>query len=462
MSNHFKNRKNWKAFGIDYEYYLSLSDRPSPVCLSERQMYVLMVQNSSTGWLTRWYNTDDVNQLTVSFIQAEIEEILMACGCGVPAPTFTDYINSKTYVDGATTIYNSTYSTWNTGGQTVLSVAPNLDYATGTPADITNLMCLAWGLLLEVIIEQAKIVKRETPERQRQLTSQLAAVFAGLATAGGIATSLGGAAAAVVAFFGGPALILGLALASVGLALASVIQGVPDEAFVDEAAIEEIRCTLIGNATGMTPTRAVFTAALTPNNFIAGSNAAKIAPLIQPFLSDLNTYLQFIQQMSALYDIAPASALPSCATCVWSHTTDFALSDGGFAANAIGAYSAGNGWIDSLFITSNNAGYRGVELGKTLPTATYTKIRVEYAATFGVTFNSGDYLGLIRLGAADLYGATTPTRPTNPMEWNGSDAGTSFLIIVLASVTAAGGGDGGGSAIITKIYFEGTGANPFL
>jgi len=279
-------------------------------------MYVLRVQNSYTYWLTRWYNADDTNQLEIGFIAAEIEELLMGCGCGIPAPSFTDYINSKTYVEGATAIYGTTLAAWNAGGQTVLSIAPNLNYPTGIPADITKLMCLAWGLLLDTILEQAKVIKSASTAQQQNLTSQLSAVFAGAAAAGGIAALGTGAAAAVVAFFGGPFLILGLALASVGLGIASVIQGVPDATLVDAAAIENVRCVLVANGTGVTPTRAIFIGALTPNGFITGSNEAKIATIIQPYLNDLNTYLQFVQQMSALYDVAPAAALPVCSTCI--------------------------------------------------------------------------------------------------------------------------------------------------
>jgi len=391
--------ENFKAVGIDYEYYLSLSDCPESLCLSERQMYVLRVQNSYTYWLTRWYNADDTNQLEVAFIAAEIEELLMGCGCGIPAPSFTDYVNSQIYVEGASLIYADTLSDWNAGGQTVISIAPNLDYPTGVPADITKLMCLAWGLLLDVILEQAKVIKGATTAQQQNLTSQLSAVFAGAATAGGIAALLGGAAAAVIAFFGGPFLILGLALASVGLGIASIIQGVPDATLVDAAAIEKVRCVLVNNATGMTPTRAIFIGALTPNGFAVGSNEAKIATIVQPYLEDLNTYLQFIQQMSALYDVAPAAALPVCDTCTWAHVfptdspiTAFSLLTFQGAVTTI----AGN-----KIVGATNSTNDGVFV--------YARIDVDAEITsieFDVEFNSSDVLQQFNLFKDGVLAAT--------------------------------------------------------
>ena len=303
--------KNFKAVAIDYEYYLTLSDQPQSVCLTERQMYVLSVQNSYTYWLTRWYNTDDITQKTVELIAAEIEGLLM-CGCGVPAPSFTDYINSASYVTTTQTTYNTTYNTWNDAGQTVASIAPNLDYSTGDPANIDKLMCLAYSLLIATIVQTAKNVQLGSEEDGKDLTRQLTAVFGGLATAGGAATLAGGAAAAVVAFFGGPALVLGLALAAVGTAIASLVWPTDTAVFDDEEAIENVYCTMVTNAVGVTPTRDVFQGALEPNDFAPDSHEAKLAAIIQPYLDDLNSYLQFIQLMSQMYDAVPLGLLPEC------------------------------------------------------------------------------------------------------------------------------------------------------
>jgi len=76
---------------------------------------------------------------------------------------------------------------------------------------------------------------------------------------------------------------------------------------------------------------------LTPNGFAAGSNEAKIASIVQPYLEDLNTYLQFIQQMSALYDIAPAAALPACDTCstTWNIPALVGVPDGTPTINVV-------------------------------------------------------------------------------------------------------------------------------
>lgn len=302
---------NFKAVAIDYEYYLTLSDEPQSVCLSERQMYVLSVQNTYTAWLTRWYNTDDITQKTVEFIAAEIEGLLM-CGCGITEPSFTDYVNSNSYSTTTNNAYNTTYNTWNDAGQTVASIAPNLDYATGSPPDIDKLMCMAYYLLLKTLVATALNLANTTTADKQNTTKQLTAVFAGIATAGGAAALAGYAGTAIVGFFAGPAVVFGFALAAVGTAIATLLTHTDTSVFEDEDAFNTVYCTMVTNSVGITPTRDVFEGALEPNAFIAGSNAEKLAAIIQPYLSDLNTYLQFIQLNSQMYDVVELDLLPEC------------------------------------------------------------------------------------------------------------------------------------------------------
>jgi len=75
----FQYMRQFKAVAMDYEYYLSLLDEGQLYCLTERQIYILLVQLEYVGWLTRWYNTDDVTQTTVELIKSDLMEALMSC-----------------------------------------------------------------------------------------------------------------------------------------------------------------------------------------------------------------------------------------------------------------------------------------------------------------------------------------------------------------------------------------------
>jgi len=75
----FKYMKQFKAFAGDYEYLLTLSDVGELYCLTEQQVYAINVQLDYIGWLTRWYNTDDITQTTVDRLKADIAEALMSC-----------------------------------------------------------------------------------------------------------------------------------------------------------------------------------------------------------------------------------------------------------------------------------------------------------------------------------------------------------------------------------------------
>lgn len=306
-----RNMVNFKAVAIDYAYYLSLSDQPVSICITPRQMYVLSVQNTYTAWLTRWYNTEDITQTTVQYIAAEIEELLM-CGCGVPAPTLTDRLNSITYNNTTSTTYQNTENTWNAGGQTVSSIAPNLDWDTGDPVDIAKVTCSAIRNILNAIMAQGKTMNGQTLEQNKDLVGGLGAAMGGLATAGGAALAAGGVAAAAVGFFGGPYLILGLALGAVGTGIATLFMSADNSLFENTEAIDKVACAMITNTGDGSMTRSKFQGALSPNDFAPGSPEAQIAAMVQPFLDDLNVYLQFMVTGNQLYDAADIAALPDC------------------------------------------------------------------------------------------------------------------------------------------------------
>jgi len=252
---------NFKAVQIDYEYYLTLSDEPQAVCLTERQMYILSVQNTYTYWGTRWYNTDDVSEAQLKLIAAEIEDLLM-CGCGTPEPSITDRFTSNSYMTTTNTFYEETYNTWNDGGQTVVSIAPNLDFDTGDPADIDKVTCANINILLQTIIEAAIAYKQKTTQEKKDITKNLGSVFAALASAGGAAIASGGILAVGMAYLGGPLTVFGLAMAAVGLFIANIVETTDLTVLQDAEAIEEVRCTLTQNLIGENLTRERFMAGL--------------------------------------------------------------------------------------------------------------------------------------------------------------------------------------------------------
>jgi hypothetical protein len=75
----FRQMRQFKAVAADWEYFLSLSDEGSLYCLTDRQVYILLVQCEYIGWLTRWYNTEDTSQATVQLVQSEVMNALMSC-----------------------------------------------------------------------------------------------------------------------------------------------------------------------------------------------------------------------------------------------------------------------------------------------------------------------------------------------------------------------------------------------
>lgn len=303
--------KNFKAFAIDYEFYLTLSDKPEMVCLTERQMYVLSVQNSYTYWLTRWYNTDDITQKTVELIAAEIEGLLM-CGCGVPQPSITDILNAQTYTNSTSIVYENTYNTWIESEENYAAVAPNLDFGSGDQGDISTVVCFALQMTLEAIRKAALQIKQGTVNDSRDITRQLGAAFAGLGGALTAGSAVSAGIAGLVSFLGGPWLLFGLALASVGLTIASIVMPADTAIFEDDAAFEDVMCVIGNNMSGSAPTRGNFIGALAGAGFTPGSHQAELALIFQEYLNDLTVYLQFLNNANQMFAIANIAALPPC------------------------------------------------------------------------------------------------------------------------------------------------------
>lgn len=396
---------NFKAVAIDYEYYLSLSDEPQSVCLTERQMYVLTVQNTYTYWMTRWYNTDDVSAPQINLIASEIEDLLM-CGCGIPEPSITDRFTANTYMTTTNTFYEETYNTWNDAGQTVYSIAPNLDFGTGVPADIDKIICTSISILLKTIIEAAIAYKKQTTQEKKDIAKNLASVMAALAAAGGAAIGAGGILAAGMAYLGGPLTVFGLAMAAVGLFISNLLETTDLSVFQDPAAIELVRCTLAQNLVGEQLTRARFMAGLVPNHFPSGGNAEKLAAIIQPYLNDLNVYLQFLVSGNGLYDAVDIGELPDCEVCPPIETCyAFTIDNQGWVSTENALYTASQGWgavVSARFIMQNGNHTQGAH-----------SVRIQFSNGF---FNGSDdfhkfFVVLSSYGGANEQGFGTGAGP---------------------------------------------------
>lgn len=269
----------------------------------------------------------------------KIEECSVCC-CP-PPPSFTDRMSAITYNNTTTTVYQTTENTWNTGGQTVSSIAPNLDWDTGDPIDISKLTCSAIRTLLNAIAVQGKQMNTQTADQNKDTVNTISAGLAGLSTAGGAAALAGGAAAAVVGFFGGPYLVLGLALGAVGAKVATLFMGAPATLFDDTEALEKVACAMINNTGDGSMTREKFQGALTPNDFAPGSPEAQLAAMIQPYLDDLTVYLQFMSLGNQLYEVSDFALLPDCGCEPDEICYDFTTGTHGFSGDA---YIPGEGF----------------------------------------------------------------------------------------------------------------------
>lgn len=239
-------------------------------------------------------------------------EVKMCGCCPDPAPSFNDRLASQTYITNTTNEYGDVYNTWNTAGQTVSSIAPDLDHSTGDPVDIDKVICLALEMLMIAIIESAKANKSGTEQQNRDMVKNLGNVMGALGTAGGAALAAGGSAAALVGFLGGPYLVLGLALAGVGLSIANLIWTTPGSVLDNEVAVQDVLCVIKQNMRGATPNRGLFISALVGGDFTPGSDQAQIADIVRPYLNDLSVYLQFLSTTQGLYEVADFGVLPEC------------------------------------------------------------------------------------------------------------------------------------------------------
>lgn len=304
--------------------------------------------------LGSWYTWDHPTDLTecvdceeaaqlwrTAIYDAQRNKGMCCCEGETPSERFT--LNE--YMTDTNTFYDDTYNTWNTAGQTVISIAPNMDRATGDPANIDKVICSNISILLKTIIDNAIAYKKASTQDKKDMHKNLANVLAALAAAGGAAIAAGGILAAGMAFLGGPLTLFGLAMAAIGLYIANILDTTDLSVFQDADAVELVRCTLAGNLPGAQLTRSRFMGGLSPNHFPAGGNAEKLAAIVQPYLDDINVYLQFLITANGLYDAVDMGSLPDCEDCPPVETCyDFTIDDQAWVATSNATYTAATGW----------------------------------------------------------------------------------------------------------------------
>jgi len=289
----FQWMKNFKAIAIDYEYYLTLGDEGRLYCLTDRQIYILYSQvEAYIGWLTRWYNPEDINQLEVGFIQSDLLDKLMSC------------VDIQILIDQAkiTASYEAT-------NQQIQSAAVRqilIDRYDGTPTSINpSAPSVFFGAM---------------GDRYDALCAAIAAfVYKFAANQANVIrlNEVGGAAAvALIAALLIPGLNIFLLVgAGIAVLLGFGVIGVSSEtaiaALTDQAALNDVICFMRDTLRGEAVTEANWNACLDSYPFGVGTHQAIVADFIKATLPD--NYLSVLDMLGQGYDsVLAGDDLPEC------------------------------------------------------------------------------------------------------------------------------------------------------
>lgn len=287
-----RNMSNFKAIAMDYAYYSSLSDEGRLYCLTDQQVYILLAQLDYVGWLTRWYNTEDITQTTVGYIRAQLEEDLLNC---IDISVLVDQgkinltrsvQNQQVQSAGLRQVYDDRYD----GTPTSINPdAPTTNF--GASGDRYDALCAA---LMAFVYQYAK--------------AQAEAVIAGQITAF--------AALSLIAVLLIPGLnVFYLAGAAIALIAGGGIVGVSTSvaiaALTDTSALNEVVCYMRDTLKGQSVTQANFAASLVTYPFSVGTHAAIVADFLKATLND--NYLCFLDMLGQAYSgTINNEPLPEC------------------------------------------------------------------------------------------------------------------------------------------------------
>lgn len=288
----FKDMRQFKAVAADYAYYLTLGDEGQLYCLTERQVYAIMVQLEYVGWLTRWYNTEDITQTTVQYIQSDIIEALMNCidiTVLVDQGKLTltkDVQNQQIQSAGLRKIYEDRYD----GDPTSINPnAPTTDF--GASGDRFDALCAA---LTAFVYQFAK----------SQAEAVIAADITAFALLAGVAILL---IPGLNLFF-----IAGAAIALVlGGGIVGVTTAVAVAALTDTDALDLVVCYMRDTLAAQSVSEANWSACLDSYPFSVGSHEAIICDFIKPTLA--SNYLPVLDMLGQAYSgTINGDPLPEC------------------------------------------------------------------------------------------------------------------------------------------------------
>lgn len=326
----FRHMSQFKAVAADWEYFLSLSDEGNLYCLSDRQVYILLVQCEYIGWLTRWYNTADITQKTVELVQSEVMNSLMSCvdvsvlisqaELNLVDSTTNKAIESQALRDILEDRYDGTPTSINPN-------APTVNF--GSSGDRNEALCAG---LMAFVYQFARA----------QADSVRAGQVGGLLAVAAIAALL----IPGLNFF----YIVGASIAVLlGLGTIGVTTEVAIAALTDTDALDLVVCHMRDTLDAQAVTQANWNACLNTYPFAPGSNAAIVADFIKSTLPD--NYLTILNILGQAYTgVIDGDPLPACpCTPPDPACVEFLSGMNGWSINQdIGTYVAGQGFASEL------------------------------------------------------------------------------------------------------------------
>lgn len=352
--------RQFKAVAMDYEYYLTLLDEGQLYCLTDRQIYILLVQLEYVGWLTRWYNTSDISQNTVELIKSDLMEALMSCvdisilvdqgKLNLTRSVQQQQIESQALRD----IYQDRYD----GSPTSINPNAPTDYF-GDTGDRFDALCYA---LVAFVYQFAKA----------RIEALIAADIIAFALLVGAALLL--IPGLNLFYIAGASLFLAGGFAIVGVTTETAIA-----ALSDTTALDAVICFMRDTLSDQDVTQANFETCLDTYPFTPGSYESIIADFLRATLTE--NYLPFLDMLGQAYGgIIDGEQLPECPCEVppvdpCADGDDFTTGQHGWTS-ATGSsnytvYHAGEGWGRGN-VTLNRIGIRVTQPG------TVSQIRVRW------------------------------------------------------------------------------------
>lgn len=319
------------------ELYNAMSDDGCFLCLTDKEVYLLLQATRQMEWSSRWRVADGDSLPDIKALASTLEEKLMTCDSLQYREDPTDSCVLQYSLDGGTTWQDAfDFSTCiktqvkpivDAEGQRILdelmdkwdgtanSISANLVYDGG--ADDTHrdvALCNALELWVDAMCD-AEIARRGISE---QYWEEMPDIFLGLSVA-----LLG------VPIPGFRFLAMASALVSVFIEIAAPIWDLAVlAALEDEDARELVACTMYKHLSGATPTASKFATALDTPLYSPVSYAALIGNAIKPMLGELEVFVTFLQVWADVYPFAKGGFLTSCNCPDLGWTVQFLLSAG--------------------------------------------------------------------------------------------------------------------------------------